>query len=276
MNYNDLSLAIVSYASTSLEARKDWYSPAADAYNQVRPHYPQPFISQVLAIAPLTADSKILEVGCGPGTATVAFAPLGAKMLCLEPNPHFYRLAQTNCQAYPQVSIKNLSFEEWPLESDCFDAVLAASSFHWIPAEIGYPKAAQSLRAKGHLILLWNKELQPSYDVSLLLSEVYQVHAPFLDRYEDQETQEKIVQGLGQIITDSGQFQKVVQGTFWSEVVYTIDEYLMLLNTYSPYLKLEAEQRAILFEALREKIEQNLGNSLPLSYLSAFHVAKKR
>jgi SAM-dependent methyltransferase len=261
MNYNDLSLAIVSYASTSLEARKDWYSPAADAYNQVRPHYPQPFISQVLAIAPLTADSKILEVGCGPGTATVAFAPLGAKMLCLEPNPHFYRLAQTNCQAYPQVSIKNL---------------LAASSFHWIPAEIGYPKAAQALRAKGHLILLWNKELQPSYDVSLLLSEVYQVHAPFLDRYEDQETQEKIVQGLGQIITDSGQFQKVVQGTFWSEVVYTIDEYLMLLNTYSPYLKLEAEQRAILFEALREKIEQNLGNSLPLSYLSAFHVAKKR
>ena len=123
MNYNDLSLAIVSYASTSLEDRKDWYSPAADAYNQVRPRYPQPFISQVLAIAPLTADSKILEVGCGPATATVAFAPLGAKMLCLEPNPHFCRLAQTNCQAYPQVSIKNLSFEEWPLELDCFDAV---------------------------------------------------------------------------------------------------------------------------------------------------------
>jgi hypothetical protein len=104
---------------------------------------------------------------------------------------------------------------------------------------------------------------------------VYQVHAPFLDRYEDQETQEKIVQGLGQIITDSGQFQKVIQGTFRSEVIYTIDEYLMLLNTYSPYLKLEAEQRAILFEALREKIEQNLGSRLPLSYLSAFHVAQK-
>ena len=105
---------------------------------------------------------------------------------------------------------------------------------------------------------------------------MYQVHAPFLDRYEDQATQEKIVQGLGQIITDSGQFQKVVQGTFRSEVVYTIDEYLMLLNTYSPYLKLEAAQRAILFEALREKIEQNLGSRLPLSSLSAFHVAQKR
>lgn len=50
----------------------------------------------------------------------------------------------------------------------------------------------------------------------------------------------------------------------------------MLLNTYSPYLKLEAAQRAILFEALREKIEQNLGNRLPLSSLSAFHVAQKR
>jgi SAM-dependent methyltransferase len=276
MDYQDLRSAIIRYSSEALEQRKNWYSPAVDPYNQVRPPYPQSLIAQVLAIASLTADSEVLEIGCGPATATVSFAPLGCKMLCLEPNPDFYRLAQTNCQAYPQINIQNLSFEEWSLAEGCFDAVLAASSFHWIPPEIGYPKAAQALRDNGHLILLWNKELQPAQEVHSLLSEVYQVHAPFLDRYEDRETQEKILQRLGQMITDSGQFKEIVQASFESKVIYTVDQYLVLLNTYSSYLKLEPQTKAVLFEALRQKIEQNLGNSLSLSYLSAFHIAQKR
>ncbi|MGB8702483.1 MAG: hypothetical protein WCD18_23950 [Thermosynechococcaceae cyanobacterium] len=46
-----------------LAQRRQWYSPAADAYNQVRPRYPQSLINQVVDIAQLSADSTILEVG---------------------------------------------------------------------------------------------------------------------------------------------------------------------------------------------------------------------
>jgi SAM-dependent methyltransferase len=78
-------------------------------------------------------------------------------MVCLEPNPDFYQLAQKNCKHYPNVELQNTSFEEWGLEADRFDAVLAASSFHWIPSDVGYSKAAKALRENGYLILLWNK-----------------------------------------------------------------------------------------------------------------------
>lgn len=276
MNYSDLRQTISSYSERNLEQRKNWYSPAAEAYNKARPHYPQELIRQVVEIAQLSSSSKILEVGCGPATATVAFAQLGSSMTCLEPNPAFYQLAQQNCTQYSNVGIQNKSFEEWTIEADKFDAVLAASSFHWIPIDVGYPKAAKALQANGYLILLWNKELQPCHEVYQRLSEVYQVNAPSLDRYEDRETQEKILQGLGQIVKDSDLFKDLVSGHIESEVTYTVDEYLTLLNTYSPYLKLDPEIKEALFEGLRDKIERDFGGSLRLSYISAFHVAQRR
>ncbi len=133
----NLKQTIASYSSQDIEVRKNWYSPAAEAYNKVRPRYPQKFIEQVVEIAQLSTNSKILELGCGPGTATTSFAQLGYSMICLEPNPDFFKLAQQNCQPYPNVEIQNTSFEEWTLDFNNFDAVLAASSFHWISPKIG-------------------------------------------------------------------------------------------------------------------------------------------
>ncbi len=155
----DQKQTIISYSSRDLEQRKNWYSLAAEAYNKARPRYPQDLIHQVVEVAQLSTDSKILEVGCGPGTATVSIAQLGCSIICLEPNPDFFQLAQQNCQPYSNVEIQNTSFEEWELKPFEFDAVLAASSFHWILPEVGYPKAANALKENGYLILLWNKEL---------------------------------------------------------------------------------------------------------------------
>lgn len=275
IDYENLKQLISSYSGRNLEQRKTWYSPVAEAYSQSRPRYPQALIHQVVELAQLSSNSEILEVGCGPATATVSFAQLGYSMLCLEPNPDFYHLAQKNCYQYSKVEILNTSFEEWVLEATKFDAVLAASSFHWIPSEVAYPKAAQTLKQGGYLILLWNKELQPSYEIYQCLSPIYQIYAPSLNRYENRETQEKILQGLGQMVLDSGQFKNLVFDSIESTVTYTVDEYLALLNTYSPYLKLALPNKEALFAGLRDKININYGGRIPLSYRSAFHLAQK-
>ncbi|MBW4518112.1 MAG: methyltransferase domain-containing protein [Scytolyngbya sp. HA4215-MV1] len=271
----DFKQEIDRYGARDLEQRKHWYSPAAEAYHRARPRYPQALIQQVFEIAQLSRHSKILEVGCGPATATTAIAQLGCPTLALEPNPAFYRLAQQNCIPYPNVELLNTSFEEWIPDTEPFDAVIAASSFHWIPAAVGYPKAARILSEQGYLILLWNKELQPTEAVYQHLQAVYQRHAPALARYETQAEQEEILRKLGQLMMDSGYFQTVITEQVKVEVTYTVDDYLTLLNTYSPYLKLEPSIQKSLFAELRETITQISGNTLDLSYLSAFHIASK-
>ncbi len=60
----------------SLEQRKNWYSKVADAYNKTRPRYPQKLINRTVEIANLSKNTQILEIGCGPGTATTEFAKL--------------------------------------------------------------------------------------------------------------------------------------------------------------------------------------------------------
>ncbi|SRR5579883_665191 len=109
----DLKQQIISYSSKTLEQRQNWYSPAAEAYNKVRPRYPKDLIDQVVEIAQLSTNSKILEVGCGPATATVAIAQLSCSMICIEPNPDFFQLAQQNCQAYTNVEILVLPAVLW-------------------------------------------------------------------------------------------------------------------------------------------------------------------
>lgn len=258
-------------ASTDLEQRKNWYSPVADIYYNARPNYPKSLIDQSIVLAQLSSDASILEVGCGPGNATVAYAQLGFLMTCLEPNLDFCHFAQRNCMPYPNIAIHNTSFEEWQLEAKQFNAVLSANAFHWIPSEIRYAKAAAALEDKGFLILLWNLTPEPKYEVYQVIEEMYQAYAPSFVRYEGAEVQTEILRGFGQEVLDSGFYKELVVEHTMCEVTYSIDDYLKLLSTLR---RLEPQAKELLFAGLREKLEK-IGDSVQLSFLSAVQVARK-
>jgi SAM-dependent methyltransferase len=263
-----------NYYGRDLEQRKRWYSDAAQAYAEARPRYPQALIDRAIALTQLDANSSILELGCGPAIATVDFAAFGCHLEGIEPNPDFYRLARQVCRSYPNVRLHNCTFEEWDLPRQKFDAIVAATSFHWISPNIGYPKSVAALHPEGHLILLWNKELQPQAEVYQQLSEVYQTYAPTVDRtYENTSTQIAILDRLGQMAIDSGYFRDLV--TEWVEVKveYPIDRYLLLLTTYSNHLKLPPQQQQALFNGLRQLLQRN-GDAIELSYVSAVYIAR--
>lgn len=80
MDHDTLKQVLRDYSSRDLEQRTQWYSPAA-AYDRVRPKYPETLLRQVAAIAQLSPSSRILEVGCGPGTATMALAVWGCEVV---------------------------------------------------------------------------------------------------------------------------------------------------------------------------------------------------
>ncbi len=272
---NDFSDKIDQYSGKELAQRKIWYSDAVRAYDRTRPHYPQDKIDRIIALTSLSQNSRILEIGCGPATATVSLANIGCPMVCLEPNSNFYELAQRNCQSYPQIEIINTSLEEWQLETARFNVVLSATAFHWIPAHIGYPKVATALKDGGYLILLWNGQLLPKTEIAQSLVEVYQKYAPDLAAYEEIETQKESLYSAGKMLQDSGLFTLPRYEEIVIDVTYTIEDYLLLLSTYSPYIALDSKNRQALFLGLQEKLESNWGNHIQLSYVSAFHLAQK-
>ena len=258
--------------SKNIEQKKTWYSPVANIYYSARPSYPQENIDHAVTLAQLNLDASILEIGCGPGNATVAFAKFGFSMKCIEPNQDFCDLVQDNCASYSNVTIYNTTFEEWKIEThQQFDAVLSANAFHWIPPEIRYIKAAKALKPGGSLILLWNMTPEPKYEIYEAIKEVYQAYAPSLVRYEGAKIQTEILNGFKKDILDSGCFEKLLTKQISCEVTYSIDEYLNLLSTLR---KLKPQTKKLLFKELRSKLK-SFGNNIQLSFLSAVHIAKK-
>ena len=172
--------------------------------------------------------------------------------------------------------INQSSFEEWPLAASAFDIVVSASAFHWIQPEVGYPKVAGALRDDGYFVLLWNKEPQPNSDVCQLFKEIYSQHGlPSLGRFETEITQQQALKALAQPAIDSQLFKEVSSKQVKMEVKYTVEEYLLLLSSFSPYLNLEESRRNSLFAKLRRKINDDLMGIIDLSYISAANIFQK-
>ncbi|NEO26550.1 MAG: class I SAM-dependent methyltransferase [Kamptonema sp. SIO4C4] len=262
--------------SKDLTEKKTWYSAVAQAYHQARPRYPQDLIQQAITLAQLPQNAPILEIGCGPGTATPTLASFGLPIIALEPSLAACQLARQNCQAYPNVEIINTTFEEWQPHGRKFAALIATTSFHWLSPESRCQQAAQLLEPDGSLILLWNTPPQPSPEVAQTLQPLYDTYAPSLSPYIPPETHIHFLQQLGQTVLDSGLFENLQFEQVRGTVPYSIENYIILLSTLSPYIALDSATRKTLFKQMQATLEKNWGNTLSLSSLAAFHIAQIR
>ncbi len=95
------------------EQRKIWYGAVAETYDRVRPKYAREFLDRVVEVAEIPIEGNILEVGCGPGTATMSLAKMGFSVVGLEPNLAACTIARQNSAIYSKVEIINTNFEEW-------------------------------------------------------------------------------------------------------------------------------------------------------------------
>ncbi len=256
-------------------SRRTSFNQVAKLYDEVRPGYPEQLVEDVLSLSGISQDGGILEIGCGPGKATVPFARRGYAMLCLELGKNLAALAVENCRPYPSVEIENISFEDWPLQREAFALVISAQAFHWIPPEIGYAKAAASLKDSGSIALFWNHNPYTSTAFSQALDEVYRNDAPEIARSPKPGSPDTLIKVIVEAINSSGFFEDVVVRRYpWSEQ-YTTERYIKLLNTHSDHLNLAEETRRRLFASVRELIEQ-FGGVMTRSYLAVLYWAKVR
>ncbi|MEO0805816.1 MAG: class I SAM-dependent methyltransferase [Cyanobacteria bacterium J06643_4] len=247
----------------SPETRRTWYSEAAQAYRQARPRYPDAMVDDVIRTAGLAANSSVFEIGCGPGIATEAFAKRGLVMQSVEPSPAACELARVACQAYPQVTVTNSTFEDFPLAGQTFDAVLAATSFHWVSPEVACKKSAEALRPGGSLILLWATPPQPGVEVCDRIQPIYeQFGLADKIRYQlrDHAYYKANFDEFAKTIGDSGFFGHTAVEILSYQSHYSVEKYIALLSTLSDYIALPSTVRSDLFQALSDNLQDCVGD----------------
>lgn len=256
---------------------KTIFNEDARLYARARPGYPEAMIEEAIAYSGIPDGGRILEIGCGPGQATYPFARRGYRMLCVEPGPNMVEVNREKC-AGCSVEYVISSFEDWPVEERAFDMVIAASSFHWIPYEIGFPKVAQALREHGTFALFRNKHPKPYSEIFNKMQAAYQSHAPELastDSPDDAERFEDGIRGFAMKIEDTGLFEDVIVKRFpWSKE-FTAEQYADLMNTYSGHRALPGDRKQRLFADIRGTIEDN-GGVVVRNYVSVLYLARKK
>ena len=242
---------------------------AAD-YDEVRPRYPEGLIEEVITLSGIPAGGRILEVGCGPGNATLPFAQRGYGMTCIELSARLAALARLHCQPYPQVEIINSAFEDWPLEPRVYDLILSAEAFHWIPPEIGYPKAAAALKAGGSAALFWILNQESEDELSRAIDDLFEAWTPQISAPERKITPDWLIPIITENFERSNAFAPVtVRQVAWSES-YSGERYARLLGTMSANQLESGDKRRFLTETAA--VVDRFGGRITVPFLSVlFH-----
>jgi SAM-dependent methyltransferase len=253
------------------------FDEVAVEYDAMRPGYPTALIDDVVAFAALPADGHILEIGCGTGQATLPFAQRGYQMTCLDMGSALAALAAEKCRAYPKVVIQVSTFEAWAATSHSFDLVISATAFHWIAPEVGYPKVAHVLKNGGALAIFSNEHPPATSGFFVDVEQVYQ--RVLSEQGRDPQvlpTIQSSIERTVALIDASELFTPVIVKTYPWTTTYTTNEYLGLLNTYSPNRNLSAQQRDQLFQGIADLIEGKYGGVITKPYLSVLYLTKKQ
>ena len=257
------------------QSRRTTFDEAARTYDEARPGYPEQLVEDVIALSGIPRGGRILEVGCGPGTATLPFARRGYAMLCLDLGAELVALAREHCRPYPRVEVRQGAFEDWPLEARAFDLLISAQAWHWIPPEVGYARAAAALKDTGALALVWNHSPRPETPLFCEIARVYRERAPQMSGSGSQPTLDELVQRRVVELDDCGLFDSVqVRRYPWTER-YTADQYVKLMHTYSDHVKLAPDVFRHLCAGVHEVIER-FGGVVDRPYVAMLYVARRR
>jgi SAM-dependent methyltransferase len=145
-------------------AARHTYGADADAYQEGRPDYPPRVYEVLRSRCGVGAGSTVLEIGPGSGLVTRYLAALGARVVAAEPDQGFARYLS---RTMPAVQVVRASFEEAEV-GDSFDAVVAATSFHWLEQSASLPKLGGLLRPGGWAAIWWTVFSDPYRDDPLL------------------------------------------------------------------------------------------------------------
>lgn len=166
------------------------------------------------------------------------------------------------------------AFEEWEGEAGGFDLVFAATAWHWIDPELGYAKARRLLRPGGHLAL-WAADhaFPPGFDPFFVeIQDAYDAIGESHPGPWPPPPPDEVPDDTARIVA-SGQFGDVQVRRYLWEVVYTADEYVALLDTFSGHIAMDREKREYLYAEIRRRLGERPGGHVRRHWQAILHVA---
>ncbi|MFI2367554.1 class I SAM-dependent methyltransferase [Streptomyces sp. NPDC018833] len=249
----------------------------AELYDRARPGYPTELYDDLAELAGTCAGSRVLEVGCGTGQATVSLAGRGCRIKAVEAGSRMAAVARRNLAGFAAVEVVTAEFEGWPLPEEPFDAVVSATAFHWIDPAVRMAKAADALRPGGALAVVRSQHVMGGTEEFFV--EVQRCYERF-----DPDTPPGLrppaaadIDGSdhAEEVARSGRFGPPVFRRYEQDLTYTTSDYLELLRTYSGHRALPEAARNGLLGCIAGLIDGKYSGRVTKRYLIELGVSHR-
>lgn len=187
-------------------------------------------------------------------------------------------------KGYTNFNVITDTFEDASLEEDSYDLIYAASSFHWVDAEIGCPKVFRLLINGGAFALFRNNPVPA--DGEELYEEIQTVYKKYYNSYytsnerpvrkskEEFWKPSEIYRGFRFEGLERYGFSDVTMKLYDASQTYSADEYIALLDTYSDHRVLPDDNRSSLYAGIKEAILRHGGNH-KVDYIFQLYMGRK-
>ena len=247
----------------------------AERYDRARPRYPEALFVDLAQDAQLVPGSRVLEIGPGTGQATVPLAAMGCEVVAVELSPELAAVARRNLSAYPNASVTGGLFEAWEAPPQPFDAVVAATAFHWLDPAIRLAKSAALLRPGGTLAVIDTEHVAGESDFFDASQRCYERWDP-ATKPGLKLAPATLVGREWKEIDQAELFRPFGSRRYEWEVTYSTAEYLELLSTYSGHIALADEARSGLFGCLAALIDGSYAGAVTKRYLAILRMARRQ
>ena len=261
-----------------LQSLRWTFDTVADAYEAVRPGYPEEVFSSILDYCALTENSRALEIGIGAGAATGPFLRTGCTLTAVEYGKRFCALCREKFRSWPGFDIIHDAFETAALPENSFDLVYSASAFHWVSEKTGYQKVFSLLKDGGTFARFaihtsYSRENVPlSEEIRQIYEKYYHISygtmpAPFepFDR-RTAETIAASAERYGFTDTRVYLYDRIRR--------LTAEEFLALIGTYSDNVAMKEEIRQAFFSEVKRALQQH-GSRISLYDVIDLELARK-
>jgi trans-aconitate methyltransferase len=256
---------------------RETFDEVAQLYDEMRPSYPEAVFEDVAALVDRRDDPRLLEIGCGTGHATRAFAGRGFRIHCVELGEKLAQVARRSLAGLERVTIEVANFDTWTAGGR-FDLVYSASAFHWLNRETREERIAALLNDGGALGVWRNHHVRNGSCEEFIEAArtIYEREAPALVKKRiglpraaelGVTEEEKLTSTLFEA--------PEIHVYFWRRS-YSGAAYVRMMSTHSDHRLLPEGQRRRLLSALEELIETRFGGSVTSDYATLLQIARKR
>jgi len=232
-------------------------------------------VDDLVELAGLGPEARVVEIGPGTGQATVPLAMRGVSVIAVELGAALAAQLRRRTAGLP-VEVAVGAFEEVPLPSEPFDAVVAFTAWHWLTPGVRVQRAHDALRPGGFLATVTTEHVlggtAPFFADAQQCYERWDPATPPGLRLTPAEEIPPIVDE----VDTSELFGPAVRHRCTQDVTYTSRSYLDVLATYSGHRALTDERRRGLFGCLERLIDDSYHGSVTKRYLYELRVAQRR